>query len=149
MINSFTANKKGNQWTVTLVAKTNDLTDIFKDLMYLLEPEAVSPDKPSVSPDKPLEQVVEKLEIPPLQAGIVYEPRRDVRTNIQGIVDCLKRCSTDLAFQDARPIRRDILSTLSKYAYDALQGIDYEDAKDAYVTSHYNPGSACEEDMPF
>ena len=128
MINSLTANKKGNQWTVTLVAQTDDLTDIFKDLMYLLEPEVVSPDKPSVTPDKPRE----------LKAGITYEPRRDLRTNIQGILDCLRKCSTALAFKDARPIRHDILATLMKYASDAMQGLNYEEAKDDYEQAHYH-----------
>ena len=128
MINSFTANKKGNQWTVTLVAQTDDLTDIFKDLMYLLEPEVVSPDKPSVTPDKPRE----------LKSGITYEPRRDLRTNIQGILDCLRKCNTDLAFKDARPIRHDILATLTKYASDAMQGLNYEEAKADYEQAHYH-----------
>ena len=129
MINSLTANKKGNQWTVTLVARVDSLTDTVKDLTHLLEPDrVVSPDKPDVTPDKPRE----------LKAGITYEPRRDLRTNIQGILDCLRKCNTDLAFKDARPIRHDILATLTKYASDAMQGLNYEEAKADYEQAHYH-----------
>jgi len=129
MINSLTGTRKNNQWTVTIVAKSDSLTDTIKDLTHLLDP--VSPDKAIVSPDK----------APITESNFIYEPKHGVKENVQAIIDCLKKCRLSLDYDGGRPIRRDILNKLLNIAIDAMQGINYEAERDAYATANDAPGS--------
>ena len=129
MINSLTGTRKNNQWTVTIVAKSDSLTDTIKDLTHLLDP--VSPDNQPVSPDK----------APVTESNFIYEPKHGVKLNVQAIIDCLKKCRLSLDYHGGRPMRRDILNKLLNIATDAMQGINYEAERDAYATANDAPGS--------
>ena len=135
MINSLTGTRKNNQWTVTIVAKSDSLTDTIKDFTHLLDP---TPDKALVSPDK---APTKPDNAPITESNFIYEPRHGVKLNVQAIIDCLKKCRLSLDYHGGRPIRRDILNKLLNIATDAMQGINYEAEKDAYATANDAPGS--------
>ena len=70
-----------------------------------------------------------------MQCGPFEEPMRSVRANLEEIQKTLVSARTDVSL-GTRPIRLDVCSKLLRLVADALTGLNHEDAKDAYITSH-------------